>query len=117
VTDSDVGLNATTAFSLLSEERRWAVAAAVGEADRPLSTGALSTMLAAREQRTPPERVDGGTRESIQRDLESVHLPRLDSNDVIVREGGDRYVPGENLEELLEAAEAASDYFGDVRTN
>lgn len=117
MTDGPGGLDATRAFSLLCEERRWAVAAAVGEADRPLSTGTLSTMLAAREQRIPPERVDGGTRESIQRDLESVHLPRLDSNDVVVREGGDRYVPGENLEGLLEVAEAASDSLGGVRTN
>lgn len=117
MTDCPADLSATTAFSLLSEERRWAVAAAVGEADQPLSTNALSTMLAAREQRIPPERVDGGTRESIQRDLESVHLPQLDSSGVIVREGGDQYVSGENLEELLEAAEAASDYLDDVRSN
>lgn len=117
MTDCPADLNATTAFSLLSEERRWAVAAAVGEADQPLSTDALSTMLAAREQRIPPERVDGGTRESIQRDLESVHLPQLDSSGVVVREGGDQYVPGENLEGLLEAAEAASDFLGDVRSN
>jgi hypothetical protein len=117
VTDSRADLSVTTAFSLLSEERRWAVAAAVGEADHPLSTGALSTMLAAREQRIPPERVDGGTRESIQRDLESVHLPQLDSSGVIVREGGDQYAPGRNLEGLLEAAEAACGYLGDVRSN
>lgn len=110
-------LSATTAFSLLSAERRWAVAAAVGEADNPLSTDALSTMLAAREQRLPPERVDGGTRESIQRDLESVHLPRLDSSGVVERENGDQYAPGRNLEDLLEAAEAASHYLAGVRSN
>lgn len=117
MTDSGADLSVTAAFSLLSEERRWAVAAAVGEADQPLSTGTLSTMLAAREQRIPPERVDGGTRESIQRDLESVHLPQLDSSGVVVREGGDQYAPGRNLEGLLEAAEAACDHLGDVRSN
>ncbi len=117
MTDSRAELPVAAAFSLLSEERRWAAAVAVGEADQPLSTSALSTMLAAREQRTPPERVDGGTRESIQRDLESVHLPQLDSSDVVVREGGDQYAPGENLEGLLEAAEAACDYLGTVRSN
>ena len=117
MTDSSAELTVTTAFSLLSEERRWAVAAAVGEADQPLSTDTLSRMLAAREQRLPPERIDGGTRESIQRDLESVHLPQLDSSDVIVREGGDQYAPGRNLEGLLEAADAASDFLGDVRSN
>jgi hypothetical protein len=115
VTETRAALPAAEAFSLLSEDRRWAVAAAVGEADHPLSTGEMSVMLAAREQRVPPERVDGGTRESIQRDLESVHIPQLDSCDVIEREGGDQYAPGRNLEGLLEAAEAASHFLGDVQ--
>ena len=35
----------------------------------------------------------------------------------MVREGGDQYAPGENLEGLLEAAEAACDYLGTVRSN
>jgi hypothetical protein len=117
VTDGFTQLPATTAFSLLSEYRRWAVAVAVGEADHPLSTGTLSILLAAREQQSPPERIEGGTRESIQRDLESIHLPQLDSTDVIVREKGDQYAPGKNLERLLEAAEAATDYLEGAQTH
>jgi hypothetical protein len=74
-------------------------------------------MLAAREQQIPPEHIDGGTRESIQRDLELIHLPQLDSSDVIVREEGNQYAAGKNLEGLLEAAEAASDHLDGVKTN
>jgi hypothetical protein len=105
-------LDPTTAFSLLSADRRRAVAAAVDEANEPVSTSELAAMLAAREERVTPEQVHPRTHQSVRQDLEEIHLPRLDTYDVIERHGGDRYGADRNLDGLLAAADAASRHLG-----
>lgn len=101
-------LDLAIAFSLLSADRRRAVAAAVDEATGPITTTDLTTMLAAREERVTPNQVHPKTHQSIRRDLEETHLPRLDTYDVIERCEGDRYGADRNLDGLLAAADAAS---------
>jgi hypothetical protein len=105
---SRADLTPETAFSLLSAQRRRAVAAAVDEAREPVSTAELTTMLAASEERVTPNHVHPKTRGAIRRDLEETHLPRLDTHDVVERRSGDRYGEGRNLGGLLAAADAAT---------
>lgn len=102
-------LDAQTVHWLLATERRLAVCVAVREADSPLDAASLATLLAAREEAAPPDRIDSGTVERIRSDLREDHLPALSTLEVLdsVEDG---YEPDRNLPGLLAVADATHDH-------
>lgn len=102
-------LDAQTVHWLLATERRLAICVAVAEADRPLSAGALGTLLASRERRAGPGQVDEATAERICEDLRTDHLPALVTLEVLAR-APPGYESGPNLPGVLAVADATNEH-------
>lgn len=98
------------AFDLLANDRRRAVVVAVAEAAEPLSTEELTTLVASKEDRLTPDRIDPRARRAIRSDLEGHQLPKLVEMDVLDSVSHRRYVAGANLEGVVAAADAAADH-------